>query len=95
MTQVLIANTGECISIVYTHIYGSQVFVRAQGKLMLECPKQKTVVASLRAVESYRVVERNIRRFATTVSLFCQRLGWYVLEGLIAKLKNYVCSKKE
>lgn len=35
-------------------------------------------------------LQENAGRFASMVSLFCERLGWNDLEGLVAKFQNRV-----
>lgn len=47
--------------------------------------------------EAYKVargmvqsLQENAGRFASMVSLFCERLGWHDLEGLVAKFQNRV-----
>lgn len=37
-----------------------------------------------------QALQENSGRFASMVSLFCERLGWHDLEGLIAKFQNRV-----
>lgn len=37
-----------------------------------------------------QALQENAGRFASMVSVFCERLGWYDLEGLIAKFQNRV-----
>ncbi len=38
-----------------------------------------------------QALQENAGRFASMVSVFCQRLGWHDLEGLVAKFQNRVC----
>lgn len=47
--------------------------------------------------EAYRVargmvqsLQENAGRFASMVTLFCERLGWHDLEGLVSKFQNRV-----
>lgn len=35
-------------------------------------------------------LQENAGRFASMVSVFCERLGWHDLEGLVAKFQNRV-----
>lgn len=35
-------------------------------------------------------LQENAGRFASMVAVFCERLGWHDLEGLIAKFQNRV-----
>ena len=37
-----------------------------------------------------QALQENARRFALMVTLFCERLGWHDLEGLVAKFQNRV-----
>lgn len=37
-----------------------------------------------------QALQENAGRFALMVSLFCERLGWHDLEGLVAKFQNRV-----
>lgn len=37
-----------------------------------------------------QALQENAGRFASMVSLFCERLGWLDLEGLVAKFQNRV-----
>lgn len=35
-------------------------------------------------------LQENAGRFASMVSVFCERLGWHDMEGLVAKFQNRV-----
>lgn len=37
-----------------------------------------------------QALQENAGRFASMVSVFCERLGWHDLEGLVAKFQNRV-----
>ena len=37
-----------------------------------------------------QALQENAGRFSSMVSVFCERLGWHGLEGLVAKLQNRV-----
>lgn len=37
-----------------------------------------------------QALQENAGRFCSMVSVFCERLGWHDLEGLVAKLQNRV-----
>lgn len=37
-----------------------------------------------------QALQENAGRFASMVTLFCERLGWHDLEGLLAKFQNRV-----
>lgn len=37
-----------------------------------------------------QALQENAGRFASMVTLFCERLGWHDLEGLVAKFQNRV-----
>ncbi|XP_020536582.1 helicase and polymerase-containing protein TEBICHI isoform X2 [Jatropha curcas] len=63
--------------------------------LILSRLVQETPVAEV--CEAFKVVrgmvqalQENSGRFASMVSLFCERLGWHDMEGLVAKFQNRV-----
>ena len=37
-----------------------------------------------------QALQENAGRFASMVAVFCERLGWHDLEGLVAKFQNRV-----
>lgn len=37
-----------------------------------------------------QALQENAGRFASMVTMFCERLGWHDLEGLVAKFQNRV-----
>lgn len=37
-----------------------------------------------------QALQENAGRFASMVSVFCERLGWHDLEGLVSKFQNRV-----
>jgi len=37
-----------------------------------------------------QALQENAGRFSSMVSVFCERLGWHDLEGLVAKFQNRV-----
>ncbi|CAM8913302.1 unnamed protein product [Rhodiola kirilowii] len=64
--------------------------------LMLSRLVQETPVTEV--CEAFKVVrgmvqalQENAGRFASMVSVFCERLGWNDFEGLVAKFQNRVC----
>lgn len=68
--------------------------VAANVILTHACMKETPVTE---VCETFRVargmvqaLQENAGRFASMVSVFCERIGWHDLEGLVAKFQNRV-----
>lgn len=57
---------------------------------MKEAPVAEVCEAFKVARGMVQALQENAGRFASMVSLFCERLGWHDLEGLVAKFQNRV-----
>ncbi|XP_065858049.1 helicase and polymerase-containing protein TEBICHI isoform X2 [Euphorbia lathyris] len=60
------------------------------SRLVQETPVAEVCEAFKVARGMVQALQENSGRFASMVSLFCERLGWHDLEGLIAKFQNRV-----
>ncbi|KAJ3673940.1 hypothetical protein LUZ60_005932 [Juncus effusus] len=60
------------------------------ARLVQEVPVADVCEAFKVARGMIQSLQENAGRFASMVSVFCQRLGWHDLEGLIAKFQNRV-----
>ncbi|MQL93723.1 hypothetical protein Taro_026365, partial [Colocasia esculenta] len=60
------------------------------SRLVQEVPMHDVCEAFKVARGMIQVLQENSGRFASMVSLFCERLGWHDLGGLIAKFQNRV-----
>ncbi|XP_038986198.1 helicase and polymerase-containing protein TEBICHI-like isoform X2 [Phoenix dactylifera] len=60
------------------------------SRLVQEVPIPDVCEAFKVARGMIQALQENAGRFALMVSLFCERLGWYDLEGLVAKFQNRV-----
>ncbi|KAK9742156.1 hypothetical protein RND81_03G151800 [Saponaria officinalis] len=60
------------------------------SRLVQELPVGQVCEAFKVARGMVQALQENAGRFASMVSLFCERLGWHDLEGLIAKFQNRV-----
>lgn len=58
--------------------------------LMKETPVGEVCEAFKVARGMVQALQENAGRFASMVSVFCERLGWHDLEGLVAKFQNRV-----
>ena len=58
--------------------------------LVKELPVGEVCAAFNVARGMVQALQENAGRFASMVSLFCERLGWHDLEGLVAKFQNRV-----
>ncbi|EEC69123.1 hypothetical protein OsI_38041 [Oryza sativa Indica Group] len=61
------------------------------SRLAQEIPVTDVCEAFKVARGMIQALQENAGRFASMVSVFCQRLGWHDLEGLVAKFQNRVC----
>ena len=57
---------------------------------MKEAPVGEVCEAFRAAKGMVQALQENAGRFASMVSVFCERLGWHDLEGLVAKFQNRV-----
>ena len=57
---------------------------------MKETPVGEVCEAFKVARGMVQALQENAGRFASMVSVFCERLGWHDLEGLVAKFQNRV-----
>nr|POF20511.1 helicase and polymerase-containing protein tebichi [Quercus suber] len=57
---------------------------------MKEVPVAEVCEAFKVARGMVQALQENAGRFASMVTLFCERLGWHDLEGLVAKFQNRV-----
>lgn len=55
-----------------------------------EAPVKEVCEAFKVARGMVQALQENAGRFASMVSLFCERLGWHDLEGLVSKFQNRV-----
>uniref|UniRef100_A0A516IJI0 Helicase and polymerase-containing protein TEBICHI n=1 Tax=Turnera subulata TaxID=218843 RepID=A0A516IJI0_9ROSI len=60
------------------------------SRLVQEVPVGEVCEAFKVARGMVQALQDNSGRFASMVSLFCERLGWHDLEGLVAKFQNRV-----
>uniref|UniRef100_A0A803LBW8 Helicase and polymerase-containing protein TEBICHI n=1 Tax=Chenopodium quinoa TaxID=63459 RepID=A0A803LBW8_CHEQI len=60
------------------------------SRLVQELPVGEVCAAFKVARGMVQALQENAGRFASMVSLFCERLGWLDLEGLVAKFQNRV-----
>ncbi|KAL9230313.1 hypothetical protein vseg_005682 [Gypsophila vaccaria] len=60
------------------------------SRLVQELPVGQVCEAFKVARGMVQALQENAGRFASMVSLFCERLGWHDLEGLVAKFQNRV-----
>ncbi|XP_024930711.1 helicase and polymerase-containing protein TEBICHI isoform X3 [Ziziphus jujuba] len=60
------------------------------SRLVQEAPVAEVCEAFKVARGMVQALQENAGRFASMVSLFCERLGWHDLEGLVAKFQNRV-----
>ncbi|XP_038985040.1 helicase and polymerase-containing protein TEBICHI isoform X5 [Phoenix dactylifera] len=60
------------------------------SRLVQEVPISDVCEAFKVARGMIQALQENAGRFALMVSLFCERLGWHDLEGLVAKFQNRV-----
>ncbi|CAI9093473.1 OLC1v1028975C1 [Oldenlandia corymbosa var. corymbosa] len=61
------------------------------SRLVQEIPVTEVCEAFRVARGMVQALQENAGRFASMVSVFCERLGWHDLEGLVAKFQNRVC----
>ncbi|XP_074344440.1 helicase and polymerase-containing protein TEBICHI isoform X2 [Apium graveolens] len=61
------------------------------SRLVQEIPVTEVCGAFKVARGMVQALQENAGRFASMVSVFCERLGWHDLEGLVAKFQNRVC----
>lgn len=57
---------------------------------MKEIPVTEVCEAFKVARGMVQTLQENAGRFASMVSVFCERLGWHDLEGLVSKFQNRV-----
>lgn len=57
---------------------------------MKETPVGEVCEAFKVARGMVQALQENSGRFASMVSVFCERLGWHDLEGLVSKFQNRV-----
>ncbi|KAF2286941.1 hypothetical protein GH714_035873 [Hevea brasiliensis] len=60
------------------------------SRLVQETPVAEVCEAFKVSRGMVQALQENSGRFASMVSLFCERLGWHDLEGLVAKFQNRV-----
>ncbi|KAL5558793.1 hypothetical protein UlMin_035004 [Ulmus minor] len=60
------------------------------SRLVQEAPVAEVCEAFKVARGMVQALQENAGRFASMVSLFCERLGWHDMEGLVAKFQNRV-----
>ncbi|XVE71071.1 hypothetical protein DITRI_Ditri10aG0120700 [Diplodiscus trichospermus] len=60
------------------------------SRLVQEAPVGEVCEAFRVAKGMVQALQENAGRFASMVSVFCERLGWHDLEGLVAKFQNRV-----
>lgn len=60
------------------------------SRLVQEAPVKEVCEAFKVARGMVQALQENAGRFASMVSLFCERLGWHDLEGLVSKFQNRV-----
>ncbi|XP_019052387.1 PREDICTED: helicase and polymerase-containing protein TEBICHI isoform X2 [Nelumbo nucifera] len=60
------------------------------SRLVQEAPVADVCEAFKVARGMVQALQENAGRFASMVSLFCERLGWHDLEGLVSKFQNRV-----
>lgn len=60
------------------------------SRLVQEAPVPEVCEAFKVARGMVQSLQENAGRFASMVSVFCERLGWHDLEGLVAKFQNRV-----
>ncbi|KAF3446459.1 hypothetical protein FNV43_RR11638 [Rhamnella rubrinervis] len=60
------------------------------SRLVQEAPVAEVCGAFRVARGMVQALQENAGRFASMVSVFCERLGWHDLEGLVAKFQNRV-----
>ncbi|OMO91013.1 hypothetical protein COLO4_18706 [Corchorus olitorius] len=60
------------------------------SRLVQEAPVGEVCEAFRVARGMVQALQENAGRFASMVSVFCERLGWHDLEGLVAKFQNRV-----
>ncbi|XP_059460849.1 helicase and polymerase-containing protein TEBICHI isoform X2 [Corylus avellana] len=60
------------------------------SRLVQEVPVAEVCEAFKVARGMVQALQENAGRFASMVSVFCERLGWHDLEGLVAKFQNRV-----
>ncbi|XVF48493.1 hypothetical protein PTKIN_Ptkin03bG0194900 [Pterospermum kingtungense] len=60
------------------------------SRLVQEAPVGEVCEAFRVAKGMVQALQENAGRFAAMVSVFCERLGWHDLEGLVAKFQNRV-----
>ncbi|KAK9273993.1 hypothetical protein L1049_018807 [Liquidambar formosana] len=60
------------------------------SRLVQEAPVAEVCEAFKVARGMVQALQENAGRFASMVSLFCERIGWHDLEGLVAKFQNRV-----
>ncbi|XP_057957397.1 helicase and polymerase-containing protein TEBICHI isoform X2 [Malania oleifera] len=60
------------------------------SRLVQEAPVVEVCEAFKVARGMVQALQENAGRFASMVSVFCERLGWHDLEGLVAKFQNRV-----
>ncbi|KAF6176329.1 hypothetical protein GIB67_011118 [Kingdonia uniflora] len=60
------------------------------SRLVQEVPVNTVCEAFKVARGMVQALQENAGRFASMVSLFCERLGWHDLEGLVAKFQNRI-----
>lgn len=58
--------------------------------MVKELPVGEVCAAFKVARGMVQALQENAGRFASMVSVFCERLGWLDLEGLVAKFQNRV-----
>lgn len=61
------------------------------SRLVQEVPVGEVCNAFKVARGMVQALQENAGRFASMVSLFCERLGWHDLEGLVSKFQNRIC----
>ncbi|GAB2275633.1 hypothetical protein Dimus_010390 [Dionaea muscipula] len=61
------------------------------SRLVQEVPVGEVCDAFKVARGMVQALQENAGRFASMVSLFCERLGWHDLEGLVSKFQNRIC----
>ncbi|KAL6006246.1 hypothetical protein ACLOJK_040292 [Asimina triloba] len=81
----------------FTMFYEDQTLQGDLDEISKKDQHQPNEVSVVDVCESFKVsrgmvqaLQENSGRFALMVSLFCERLGWHDLEGLVAKFQNRV-----
>jgi hypothetical protein len=79
-----------CLFVLFCFFFGSLPCLHFLKFGMKEIPVAEVCEAFKVARGMVQALQENAGRFASMVSVFCERLGWNDLEGLVAKFQNRV-----